>query len=126
MANHRVLIVDDEPAIRRLLIDAFQRAGYETLEASDGGQAVKAASKSPVDVLVTDLVMAEKEGLELIRHFRKHWSEVIVIAMSGDAARHLKSARLLGAQETFEKPLNTADMVETVGRLIAQRQSSTE
>jgi CheY-like chemotaxis protein len=121
VAGYRVLIVDDDAALRRLLADAFERAGYEVTEAVNGDQALKIAKKAPVDVLITDLLMPEKEGLELIRHFRKDLREVIVIAVSGEAAQHLKTARLLGAQVTFEKPFKSEDLVETVARLINER-----
>ena len=123
MAHPRILIVDDEPSIRQFLAKVFVEAGYEVVEAGNGNEAILAANRGAVDVLITDLVMPDKDGLELIRYFRKNLRNVIVIAMSGADLKdtYLNSGRLLGAHEIIEKPLKSADIVQRVADLLARK-----
>jgi PAS domain S-box-containing protein len=107
----RVLIVDDEPAIRGLLAEVLRGAGFDVLTAQDGREALERAAQASVDLMITDLIMPEVEGIELIAMIRRQVPALKVIAMSGlFSADMLRAARLLGAQATLTKPL-TGEMV---------------
>ena len=112
-----VLLVEDEQAIRKLLRTALERAGYEVMEASDGDEALRLAHGTGVDLLITDIVMPGKEGIELTRYFRKHFPQTKIIVVSGNE-QYLRVAQVLGADAVFTKPFQTADLLITVARLL--------
>jgi CheY-like chemotaxis protein len=111
----RILVVDDEPAIRQLLRTVLEEAGYEVMEAGNGEEAVRLAGGTSIDLVVTDLVMPDKEGIELIQYFRKSLPDVKMIALSGVGySQYLRMAQMLGAHAVFEKPFATEDLLKTV------------
>jgi CheY-like chemotaxis protein len=93
----RVLVVDDEPGIRDLIRQYLEVAGYEVLEAEDGRKAVGLAKTHCVDLMITDLVMPEQEGIETIRLLNREQPGLKIIAMSGasDAGNALRGAPCL-------------------------------
>ncbi len=90
------------------------------LEAADGQEGVKVYREPPTDLVITDLVMPEKDGIETVIELRHDFPEVKIIAISGgskyDGAANLRSARLLGARRTIAKPFEIQELLETVGR----------
>ena len=81
--NKRVLVVDDDESFRRVLCRALQLAGYEVAAAADGAAALKAYEEQPAELVITDLIMPEKEGLELIMDLRRIQPPPSIIAISG-------------------------------------------
>ena len=79
----RILIIDDERQIRELLRDILEDAGYDVAEAADGQEAIKIQRGEPADLIITDLIMPEKEGIETIRELKQSYPDVRIIAMSG-------------------------------------------
>ena len=118
--SRTVLVVDDEAEIRKLLRQVLEHAGYDVVEASNGRQAVAAVDDGGVSLVITDLVMPEKEGIETIREVRKRHGQVKIIAMSGAfGGRFLRTAEILGAHATLSKPVRPERLVQTVGELLA-------
>lgn len=116
---HRILVVDDEPPIRRLLRTGLEHAGYEVLEAADGEEAIRIATETSIDLVITDLVMPEKEGIELNQHFRKSCAPLKIVAISGVSfGQYLHLAHAFGADATLEKPFGMAEMAATIARLL--------
>lgn len=114
-ASGRILIVDDEAEIRKLLRQFLEAAGYTVVEAPDGRRAVSAVDAGGVALVITDLVMPEKEGIETIREMRQRHPEVKIIAMSGAfGGRFLKTAEMLGAHATLLKPVRAEGLVRAV------------
>lgn len=110
-----ILIVDDEPMIRRLLWEFLARHGYDVVEASNGREAVTMASKSSVDLVITDLFMPEQEGIETIRQLRKERPGLKILAMSGAfGGEFLPMVRYLGADNILHKPLRYDDVLRAV------------
>jgi CheY-like chemotaxis protein len=100
----RILVVDDEPSIRQLLRTVLEGSGYEVMEAGNGAEAYPIAGVASIDLLVTDIVMPDKEGIELIQHFRKSLDYVKLTAISGEAyGQYLHMARMLGAAAGFSQ-----------------------
>jgi len=119
-----ILVVDDEPGIRELLTLMLEASGHTAVAAEDGVHASKMMAANPVDVVITDLLMPERDGLEFIQEVRKKFPAVKIIAMSGGGhiARdsYLRIAKNFGAQFLLEKPFSQAGVlgaIETVQKL---------
>ena len=112
-----ILVVDDDDGIRNLFQDVLETAGYSVRLASDGEQALRILRTAfDVALVITDLVMPNKEGIETIRELRKNHPAVKIIAMSGSFASELDALRYLGADVVLPKPV----MPETLELAVAQ------
>jgi PAS domain S-box-containing protein len=115
----RILVVDDEAEIRKLLRQFLEHSGYQVAEASNGRQAVAEVESGGVVLVITDLVMPEKEGIETIREMRQRHRDVKIIAMSGAfGGRFLRTAEMLGAHATLTKPVRAEQLVGTVKEVL--------
>ena len=118
MPVRKVLVVDDEPAIRDLLAEILQGSGFEVFTAGDARHARELLRRSPVDLIITDLVMEGEEGIELIRSLRREYPQVKIIAMSGTfGVDILTAARALGADATLSKPVSQATLLRSIETL---------
>ena len=113
-----ILVVDDEPGIRELLSMMLEAAGNTVASAKDGNDAAKVMASTPVDVVITDLLMPECDGLEFITEIRKNFPNVRIIAMSGGGhiAResYLRIAKNFGAHFILEKPFSQAGILGAI------------
>lgn len=113
--KRRILVVDDESQIRDLLRESLTRAGYEVMDASDGKQAIEILRKQTFDVVISDILMPEKDGLEVIMYLQRESPMTRCIAISAPSNRvFLQSAQLLGATRVVEKPFTVADIEAAV------------
>lgn len=107
----KILVVDDEPAIRRLLRNTLDRAGYTVIEAADGcGAMQRAASERPGAILL-DLGLPDRDGLGLIPLLRKQGEPVIIVVSARDAVDEKVSALDLGADDYVTKPFDTEELL---------------
>jgi DNA-binding response OmpR family regulator len=117
-----ILIVDDDAQIRKLLRVILTREGYAIEEAPDGHAALETFKRQPADLIITDLIMPRKEGIETIMDLRKLNPAVKIIAISGggqlDPQTYLIFASGLGAAVTMSKPIDTGKLVATVKTLL--------
>lgn len=117
-----VLIVDDDWMIRKMLIKAFRKEGYDVFDASDGKKAIKLFKDEIIDVVITDIVMPGMEGIETIQELRSINPNVKIIAFSGGGSlspdSYLKIASAMGAQYTFQKPIAIEELRKAVRELI--------
>ena len=118
-----ILVVDDEISIRKLLYRQLSKAGYGVASASDGKEAIQVFNEQPVDVVVTDIFMPEKDGLELIIELKERSSSIKIIAISGSdfnssGTHYLRLAKKLGADKTFRKPVDFDDLSEGIQNLL--------
>jgi len=117
----RILIIDDDVYIRETLRIILERWGYEIEEASNGKTGLKIHHNNPVDLVIMDIIMPEKEGLETIMELRRDSPEVKIIAISGggiiDAQECLYFAEKLGAQEIIAKPFGMNELKNTFCKL---------
>jgi DNA-binding NtrC family response regulator len=113
-----ILIVDDEPGIRELLCMMMESAGHTVATAEDGAEAPKVMAAQPIDVVITDLLMPERDGLEFITEIRKSYPKVKIIAMSGGGhiARdsYLRIAKNFGAHYLLEKPFSQSGVMGAI------------
>lgn len=118
----KILVIDDDSVVRVLLRQLFEQTGYTVCEASDGNEGVKLFKKESPDLVVTDLIMPEKEGLEAIKEIKSLKPDSKIVAISGggigNAQIYLGLARRLGASHVFEKPLNVSEVLSTVQTLL--------
>jgi DNA-binding response OmpR family regulator len=117
-----ILIIDDEEGMRSLLVKALVQEGHAVREAPDGRVAMKSISSLTPDLIITDLLMPEKEGIETIVDVRKKYPAIKIIAMSG-GLRHgkfdlLGLAAKVGADRTLAKPFSIFAMLATVKELL--------
>jgi DNA-binding response OmpR family regulator len=121
----RVLVVDDDSSIRSSLAKMLTIAGYEVVLAEDGLEAARLWRERPADLVLLDLFMPEKDGLETIVELRAQSADVPIIAMSGGGARTkmdlLPDAKLLGATMTIEKPYLPSEVMQLVDKALMGR-----
>ncbi len=119
-----ILIVDDEELVRAALVLLLERDGHEVREANNGVEALAHIRKRLPDLVVTDIVMPDKDGFETVRDIRHLAPTLKIIAMSGGApigSRDiLQSATNLGADETFAKPIDRDTFLSSVSRLLSE------
>jgi redox-sensitive bicupin YhaK (pirin superfamily)/CheY-like chemotaxis protein len=113
-----ILVVDDTPALRGLVARVLASAGHSVTQASNGKEALRALQSADFDLVVTDIVMPEMEGLELIRAIRKADPDMKIIGMSGGGrgtpSDYLMLAQNFGAVATLEKPFDSDDLLKAV------------
>jgi len=114
----KILVIDDEPHILLMLKKMLERAGFEIDIASNGKEGLELFRKYPTDLVITDIIMPEKEGLETIREMKRLQPGLKIIAMSGGgkitADNYLQTAKLFGASRIIEKPFTQQQMVDAV------------
>jgi DNA-binding NtrC family response regulator len=114
----QILVIDDEQTIRTLLKKMLEREGFDVITASDGKEGMSLFFKTPVDLVITDLIMPEKEGIEIIGEIRKGYPKIPVIAISGGGRNapdsYLNMARILGASAILQKPVDKETLVTAV------------
>jgi hypothetical protein len=116
----RILVADDEPGVRAFLREVLERAGYEVLEAADGKQALRQARAVRVDLVITDLIMPEQEGIETIKALRQEMPGIGIIAISGRFdGPWLQIAASLGADAVLAKPLTEELLLSRVAEVLA-------
>lgn len=120
----RILIADDDGDLCEILRLVLEKAGYEVDVVEDGDQAIRVHKRHPADVLITDLFMPGRDGLETVQFFRSRYPALRIIAISGGGysgqkTDHLAVAQVAGADMVFRKPFDVARLVEGVRKLAA-------
>lgn len=115
-----VLIADDDSMVRGFLRAVLERAGFRTLEATDGRDVLRTLQNEPADLVLMDLVMPDKDGMETIIELRRDRPEMPVIAMSGAAggSAYLVAASLLGARAVLAKPIDAPTLLDRVREVL--------
>lgn len=118
----RILVIDDDEQMLLFIQTMLERAGYEAMTARNGLEGMKICRNHPVDLVITDIIMPDMEGLEIIMELKKEFSSVKIIAVSGGARNkpfdYLCMAAKLGANYTFTKPFDRKELLMAVKKLV--------
>ena len=118
----KILVLDDELSILLMIKKMLEKAGHEVSLALNGKEGLELFERSRPDMLITDIIMPEKEGLETIFELRRKYPKLKIIAISGGGRispdGYLPGAKLLGADMTFQKPLDQKEFLLAVSQLL--------
>ena len=119
----RILIIDDDADIRGLYTRILEQAGHLVIEASDGNIGIKLYRENLPDMIITDIIMREKEGLQTLMELRRDFPEVKIIAISGGGevmagSTCLHLAARLGAKRTLSKPVAKTDVLQAIREVL--------
>jgi CheY-like chemotaxis protein len=112
----RILLIDDDDTVRTMLRLTLVHFGHTVIEARDGKEGLELFQNTDVDLLITDIVMPEKEGLEVLMELRKRLPPVKIIAISG--GDYLQMAKLMGAAKVLAKPFSSSVLIEAIDELL--------
>ncbi len=117
-AMQSILVIDDDKLMCLAVARILSSAGYEVAQAFNGDDGLQMCRGRKFDLVITDLIMPDKEGIQIIRELRKEDTGIRIIAMSaggrGGATDYLKWARLMGAKECLSKPIKREDLLHAV------------
>jgi len=117
-----ILVIDDDNDLCFILQEVLRAGGYTVSVAGDGAQGIALQRKQPASLLITDLFMPNKEGIETIRDFRKEFPSVPIIAISGGgrlrSPTSLFTAKELGATVILRKPFEMSDLLRSVAAVL--------
>ena len=127
----RIIVIDDDHDVRALMVWDLQAAGHEVRAAADGAQGLKLQHASPAEVVVTDIYMPEKEGIETIRELKERFPTLKIIAISGGGsalgARKPSSLRdlsvvaaELGVAAVLQKPFPSEELLRSIDAALAK------
>ena len=116
-----ILVVDDEPGVRRLACQTLQRGGYATIEAADGAEALRIleCATPPIGLVLSDIRMPQVDGVQLERTCRERWPTLPVVLMSGEVTRDWV-VRLVreGAHQVIRKPFHADTLLQAVRTIL--------
>lgn len=119
----RILIIDDDYHILKMMKKMLERAGFEVELALNGIEGIRAFKNTQADLVICDIIMPEKEGLETIREMKRLYPDLKILAMSGggrvSSKNYLNTASAFGATRTMGKPFSQKQMVSTVKELMS-------
>jgi CheY-like chemotaxis protein len=118
----KVLVIDDDSLVRDTIVRILERQGYQVLVASDGVGGLRMFHRERPDLVITDIIMPEKEGIGTIREIRGDCPDAEIIAISGGGrignVGFLNVAEQVGASEIIAKPFDPTDLANTVSRCL--------
>lgn len=123
----KILLIDDDEMLRRVLSKALGHAGHTVIEASDGQQGIDLARVTGVDLVITDLVMPVREGVETILQLRREKPMLPIIAISGDGSNsklYLEIAAKIGAKRILPKPFTPPELIALIDTVLGGTQKT--
>jgi YesN/AraC family two-component response regulator len=110
----KILIIDDNMLMRKLIINLLKKENYQLEEAENGVEGLKKIIENQYDLIITDIVMPQMEGIEMIRHAKLNDSSLKILAISGGEPFYLFLAKKLGVEAIFTKPLDYEKFLNTI------------
>lgn len=119
-----ILVIDDDSNLRRAFVLALKKSGFDVLEAGDGAEGLKLMGSHAIDLVLTDVLMPNTDGVELIQIIRRRFPKTAIVAMSGggvmEAEDCLFMAKKLGAAQVLRKPFDLAELVRVLTEVLDQ------
>ena len=120
-----ILVIDDDDDVRSALRRRLEQTGYEVITAADGADGIRLFRESPVDLIITDIIMPELNGITAILELKQESPDVKIIAISGggfiEAEEYLYMARVVGVERTFTKPFAGDELLKAVGEILGEK-----
>jgi len=120
----RILVIDDDVQVRGAVRRILERAGHTVEDVGNGDAGLRAHRERPADLIITDIFMPERDGIETVRQLRRESPQVKIIVISGgDRTQTMdlrKDAELLGAARSLRKPFELSELVQAVGELLGE------
>jgi CheY-like chemotaxis protein len=121
----RILVIDDDAAVREMISKMLNSEGFEALTAADGEQALRVIrSHSEIDLVIIDMIMPEKEGIETISELKRDFPHIKILAISGggkiSADIYLRLAAQMGADSALKKPFVKQEMINAIQAVFKQ------
>jgi len=118
----RILVIDDEAPIRNIIGLTLRKQSHEIIEAPNGKVGIECQRQNPADIVITDIIMPEQDGIETIMNLRKAFPQTKIIAMSGGGrigpGSYLEMAKKMGAHHVLEKPLDRKELSAIIHKLL--------
>jgi len=125
----RILVIDDDVQVRGAVRRILERAGHTVEDVGNGDAGLQAHRERPADLIITDIFMPERDGIETVRQLRRESPQVKIIVISGgDRTQTMdlrKDAELLGAARSLRKPFELSELVQAVGELLGESRPRT-
>jgi CheY-like chemotaxis protein len=119
-----ILLIEDDDDVRNMLRKTLEVLGHTVAAASNGKEAIALYQTTPADIVLTDIIMPEKDGLETIRELRRNHPEIKIIAMSGggrvSAKSYLPIAKMLGAAQILTKPFTHDQITAAINSVLTE------
>jgi len=120
----KILIIEDDNSFRNVLVQMLEKAGFEVFQAENGNQAIKHCESENPDLVLTDIIMPDKEGLETIQELLSICPALKIIAMSGGGRfgpnSYLPLAQKLGAKKTLQKPFMREELLNAITEVLSE------
>lgn len=117
-----ILVIDDDAAVRQVVSEMLRLSGHEVTSAENGRVAIERLGDEHFDLIITDLIMPEQEGIETIAEIRRRDADVPIVAISGGGrlgpGDYLETARYLGANASLAKPFGRQELITVVDSLL--------
>ena len=120
-----ILVVDDDRQIQYVLRRILEEHGYDVRVADDGNGALAAIKRRPADIVLLDILMPDKDGLETVLQLHHEFPKVTVVAMSGATFDFLSTAEKFGAHYTISKPIHPDKLIALIEEIAARRRAGT-
>ena len=118
----QILVIDDDDFVRQLVVDLLKKDGYDVISTDSGTEGMNLFFKDPTDIVITDIVMPDVEGTQVIQKLIKDYPEVKIIVISGygsgGAVDYFDFVKSLGIKHVFQKPFDNKEFLNTVKLLI--------
>jgi CheY-like chemotaxis protein len=118
----KILVIDDDAAMRRIVMRMLESTNHQVFEAKDGQRGLALLAEQGADLVITDIIMPEKEGIQTIREIQERSPDTKIIAMSGGGISRnlmfLDVARAFGADAALAKPFKPQELIDAIERLL--------
>ena len=119
--KNRILVVDDEDALRTVLSSELEGEGYEVDQAADGDEAIEIVQKKPFHLVLLDIKMPKVDGFEVLKFIKEKYPHVKVIMLTGFAdLKNAIESKKLGAEDFVSKPYDLVDLLTTIERVLSE------
>jgi len=118
----QILIIDDDYSVRRALRTVLEKEGHDVVEAINGEEGARLFTKFPIDLVITDILMPEKDGVEVLLELRADHPNIKAIVISGEGQEFLPAAEEFGALRTLSKPFRPSKLITVVREVLGQEE----